>query len=167
MSGSYALKRRAVCSIRSEYTSKQEVFDKALEKFMAEQEKRFSTLMTKKSDAGSPRMRLERLLECYYEAMDAFKRMAKGNVHWTVLYALHDLTVQAMLPHFKQMILDFLSAAGREETDEVKWLAPFLLKGISGLLHEPSFLVLSKEAQLHFIRELFSRILQISFAVFE
>lgn len=148
------------------FASKQEVFDKAFELFMNKQGEQFSLLMSQESEDMTPRKRLEQLGNCYVVAMRDFEKFSNNTIHWSLLSALHDLTLQAMIPAFKEMLIAILHSAGKDDYSEVEWLGPFILKGISGLLHEKSFMELSKDQQMNLIIDLICRTLQIPQSVF-
>lgn len=149
------------------FSSKQELFDKALEYFMKTQGEFFSKIMEQDLEKISPRARVETLVDNYYLGMNKFEKLANGTVHWSVMYALHDMTVDMMLPYFKTMLAAIYDFAGKDELSEVDWLAPFALKGISGLLHDKIFLSLTKEKQISNIIELLCRTLRISHSIFD
>lgn len=149
------------------FNSKQEVFSKAFELFMKKQSEQFSLLMSQNSDGMTPRKRLERLKVGYTDAMSDFAKLTNGTVHWTVLSTLHEITLEAMLPAFKTMLIEILQFAEKDDLSEVEWLAPFTLKGISGLLHEKNFATLSEEMQMYIVTDFICRTLQISKSVFE
>ncbi|MCC0651954.1 MULTISPECIES: TetR/AcrR family transcriptional regulator [unclassified Clostridioides] len=149
------------------FSSKQELFDEALRLFMKIQGERTSKLMSQKSDKISPRMRLEQLIECYDSGMDEFSKLSDGAIHWSVLSSIHSLTLEAILPSFRTMIIEILRLADKKDLSESKWLAPFVLKGISGLLHDKSFAELSKEKQMLLIINLLCRTLQVPYSLFE
>ncbi len=149
------------------FTSKQEVFDKSFELFMQKQGVQFSQLLNQQSEHITPRMRLEQLRDCYISGMREYEKLSNGTIHWTVLSALHNLTLESMRPSFATTLVEILKAADRDDFSEVEWISPFLLKGISGLLHEKSFITLSDEEQINLIIDLICRTLQIPYSVFE
>lgn len=149
------------------FNSKQEVFNKAIEVFFKKTGEKFSDLMQKPTEHITPRARLEQLYACYTSSMDDFDRLAHGAVHWSVLYALHEQTLEAMLPAFRMMVFELLRTAGKDSGEEKEYLSSFLLKGISGLVHDKSFLALPQQARVQEILELICRTLQLPYAIFE
>ncbi|MGX9756285.1 TetR/AcrR family transcriptional regulator [Clostridioides difficile] len=149
------------------FSSKQELFDEALKFFMKMQGERTSKLMSHKSDTISPRMKLKQLIECYNNGMDEFSKLSDGAIHWSVLSSIHDLTLESMKPSFKIMIIEILKLADKKDLSESKWLTPFLLKGLSGLLHDKSFAEVDKEEQMLLIISLLCRTLQVPHILFE
>lgn len=142
------------------FTSKQELFDKAVDHFMDLQSKSFIQIMTgNKNDA--PGQKIEHLLTLYSVSMEQFRKLAGGTIHWSILSALHDRTVDSMLPAVKEMILNIFEFTGDTDFTEVDWLGPFILKGISGLLHDAEFSKLPKEQQQIIISAFICRNLQI------
>ena len=149
------------------FSMKQEVFDKAVELFFQRSGERFSALMSKTTNPITPRARLEQLYSNYSSTMEDFSQLANGAIHWSVWYALHDQTLKAMAPAFDVMILELLQAAGRDGYCGKDYLASFLLKGISGLVHDETFSTLPLEIRVQETMDLICRTLQIPYHVFE
>lgn len=143
------------------FQSKQEVFNKAFEMFMKKQGEQLSSLMSEKFDDITPRKRLEYLKVGYIKAMSDYAKLSSKNIHWTVLSTLHEMTLKAMLPSFTAMLIEILQFFEKDELTDVECLAPFILKGISGLLHEKSFIELGEEKQMELIIDYLCRMLQI------
>lgn len=93
------------------FNSKQEVFDKAVEFFFKRSGERFSAIMNKTNNHVMPRARFEQLYDCYTDSIDELSQLAKGSIHWSVLCALHEQTLEAVLPAFRLMIYELLQAA--------------------------------------------------------
>ena len=149
------------------FQSKQEVFDKAFELFMKKQGERIALLMGDKSDDITPRKRLEQLEICYENAMCDYSKLLNDNIHWTVISALHEMTLDAMLPPFKEMLIEITRTAGKDSFSEIDLLAPFVLKGISGLIHDQTFLALPKEKKVALIIRFICSVLEIPGSTFE
>lgn len=149
------------------FNSKQGVFDKAVELFFKKSGERFSAIMNKSANHITPRSRLEQLYDCYTNSMAELTQLANGSIHWSILYALHEQTLEAMLPAFQVMIHEFLQAAGKDDCYGKEYLASFLLKGISGLVHDRVFSTLSLELKAQETMELICRTLQIPHDIFE
>lgn len=149
------------------FHSKQEVFDKAVEFFFKKSGEKFSIIMNRETNHSTLKSRLEQLYECYSDCMEELSKIASGSVHWSVLYALHAQTLEAMLPAFRSMIHELLQAAGRDHCLDQEYLASFLLKGISGLVHDKSFSALPFEIRVQETVELICRTLQIPRELFE
>ena len=60
--------------------------------------------MSQKTDGMTLRKRLEHLKVGYMDAMSDFAKLINGTVRWTVLSTLHEITLEAMLPAFKDGI---------------------------------------------------------------
>lgn len=148
------------------FQSKQEVFNKAFEVFMKKQGEQLSSLMSEKLNNMTPRKRLEHLKAGYIKAMNDYAKLSSNNIHWTVLSTLHEMTLEAMLPSFTAMLIEILQFAQKSDLNDIEWLAPFILKGISGLLHEKSFIELSEEKQMELIMDFLCRMLQIPKEIF-
>lgn len=71
-----------------------------------------------------------------------------------------------MLPSFTAMLIEIRQFAQKSELNDIEWLAPFILKGISGLLHEKSFIELDEEKQMKLIIDFLCRMLQIPKEIF-
>lgn len=149
------------------FQSKQEVFDKAFELFMKMQGERVALLMGDKSDDITPRKRLEQLGICYANAMRDYLTLLNDNIHWTVISALHEMTLDAMLPAFKVMLIEIARTAGKDNFSDIDLIAPFVLKGISGLIHDQTFLTLPKEKQFALIVRFICSVLEIPSSIFE
>ncbi|WP_283610685.1 TetR/AcrR family transcriptional regulator [Faecalispora anaeroviscerum] len=150
------------------FGSKQELFDKALEHFMKQQEITISHMLTTSQNGTSHSKRINQLMDCYVHSMEKFQKLSGGAVHWSILYALHDLTVEAMLPAVKLSISSLYKDLGiAVELSDVEWLAPYVLKGVSGLLHDKQFSMLPQKQQQTIIINLICRTLKISTSIFE
>lgn len=149
------------------FNSKQEVFDKAVELFFKKSGEKFSIIMNKATNHITPKSRLEQLYDCYSGCMEELSKLANGSVHWSVLYALHNKTLEAILPAFRSMIDELLQAAGRDNCHDKEYIASFLLKGISGLVHDKNFSTLPFEIRTQETVELICRTLQIPRDIFE
>lgn len=149
------------------FTSKQVVFDRAFELFMKKQGEKISFLMERKLVQDTPQNKLRQLVECYDDGMKEYKKLSDNAIHWSVLSALHDLTLEAMLPSFKEMLLELLQIAHKEVPDEIELLSRFIFKGISGVLHDKSFETLTSEEQMRFIIKQICATLAISQQIFE
>ena len=148
------------------FQSKQEVFNKAFEVFMKKQGEQLSSLMSEKLNNMTPRKRLEHLKAGYIKAMNDYAKLSSKNIHWTVLSTLHEMTLEAMLPSFTAMLIEIRQFAQKSELNDIEWLAQFILKGISCLLHEKSFIELDEEKQMKLIIDFLCRMLQIPKEIF-
>ncbi|KAF5060010.1 Bacterial regulatory protein, tetR family [anaerobic digester metagenome] len=146
------------------FNSKQEVFDKSVEFFFKKSGEKFSAIVT---NYTTPRFMLEQLYDCYASSMEELSQLANGSIHWSILYALHDQTLEAMLPAFQSMIHGLLQAAGNDDGYGKEYLASFLLKGISGLVHDKTFFALPPEIRVQETMELICRTLQIPYDILE
>ena len=147
------------------FPSKKELFDQVLEKFMKDQSERFSALANQ-SSSMAPRKILEQLVDNYFEGVSVFKELTNGVVHWSVLSALHTMTVASMMPSFRLFITQLLNAAGETTTVAVEHIATFSLVGVGGLLRDDGFLQMDKEQQYVLLIELLCRMLQIPVSIF-
>lgn len=148
------------------FNSKQEVFDKAFELFHQKQCEHLSSLMDSEDDKMTPFKRLEQLRIGYMSAISDYTKLSDGAIHWTVLSAMHEMTLNAMIPSFKKMLIDILKFAKKDDFSIVEWTAPFILKGISGLLHNDKFLAFLQAQQFQIVIELICRILDLPVSTF-
>lgn len=145
------------------FNSKEELFDCAMKRFMQQQGELFSKLL-ESGKAGTPKERLQTLLKTYAESMSKFQALANGTLHWSIKCTLHDLTVETMIPAVKSTLNELcIGVANDIETD---FLAQYILKGISGILHEENFAALPITAQYEIIIKLICRTLQIPTDIF-
>lgn len=144
------------------FNSKQELFDKVFEHFMKQQSEEITRILTAISDEIVPYQKIEQIMSCYLQSMDKYKKLANGTIHWSILSTLHDLTVYSMCPAVKTMIISIYTKVGIDDFSEIDWITPYLLKGISGLLHDKKFSILPLEQQKSLIIELICRTLKIS-----
>ena len=145
------------------FSSKEELFDCAMKRFMQQQGELFSKLL-ENDNAGTPKERLLTLLKAYAESMSQFRALTNGTLHWSMKCALHDLTVETMIPAVKSFLNEL--CAGVADDIEIDFLAQYILKGISGILHEEKFAALPMEVQYEMIIKLICRTLQIPMDMF-
>lgn len=149
------------------FDSKQELFDEVFEHFMKQQGIRLNKILSMDITSDTPYHKLEQIITCFSKSMKDYQILSDGNIHWSILSALHELTVCSLQPTVKDLINKLYDKCGIDISNEIDWIATFLLKGISGLLHEEKFLKLSQTQQLETIVELICRTLKIPKEIFE
>lgn len=145
------------------FSSKDELFDCAMKRFMQQQGELFSKLL-ENDNIGTPKERLQALLKTYAESMSKFRALTNDTLHWSMKCTLHDLTVETMIPAVKSILNDLCVDVTNDIAIDV--LAQYVLKGISGILHEENFAVLPITAQYEIIAKLICRTLQIPLDIF-
>lgn len=108
--------------------------------------------------------RLQTLLKIYTESMSEFRALANDTLHWSMKCTLHDLTVETMIPAVKFILSELCTDSAND--NEIDFSAQYILKGISGILHEENFAVLPMTAQYEIIAKLICRTLQIPIDIF-
>lgn len=149
------------------FNSKKELFDKVFEHFMNQQGIKLNKLLATDITLETPYQKLERLIEYFSQSMNDYQKLSDGNIHWSILSALHELTVYSLQPTVKDLISKLCHKCGVDVSTEINWITPYLLKGISGLLHEKSFLEFPQSKQLQIIIELVCRTLKIPIDTFQ
>ena len=145
------------------FSSKEELFDCAMKRFMQQQGELFSKLLENGS-IGTPKERLQALLKTYAESMSKFRALTNDTLHWSMKCTLHDLTVETMIPAVKSILNEL--CVGVTNDIEIDFLAQYVLKGISGVLHDESFAALPMAVQYEVIIKLIYRTLQIPMDMF-
>lgn len=145
------------------FSSKEELFDCAMKRFMQQQGELFSKLL-ENDHIETPKERLQTLLKTYAESMSKFRALENDTLHWSMKCTLHDLTIETMIPAVKSILNDLCTNIANDI--EIDFLAQYILKGISGLLHKEKFAVLPMTAQYEIIVKLICRTLQIPLEIF-
>lgn len=127
------------------FHSKQEVFDKAFQHFMKKQGDKFSSMMEEQSTDMTCQKKIEQIIKFYDAGMSDYNFLFSNKVHWTVASALHDMTLEAMLPGFKKILFILMQSDVENTSHKMELLARFLLNGIGGVLNEDSFEKITKE----------------------
>lgn len=117
------------------FKSKEELFDKVVDSFFTGYEKRFGALV---KESSSPEEMVNTFLPVYIESMNSFEKI-KDNMHWTIQYAMHTKTLQALIPVVKELLTtwDIKSEVPKDV------MAGQLLYGISATVHSEDFEKLS------------------------
>lgn len=145
------------------FRSKEELFDCAMKRFMQQQGELFSTLL-ESDHAGTPKERLQTLLKIYTESMSKFRALANDTLHWSMKCTLHDLTIETMIPAVKSILSELCTDSANDIG--IDYLAQYILKGVSGILHKENFAALPMTAQYEIIAKLICRTLQIPLDIF-
>lgn len=143
------------------FSSKQELFDNVFEHFIKQQGEKITNILAFDLSTETPYEKLEQIINCISHSMDEYQKLSDGTIHWSILSALHEVTVYSMLPTVKELISRLYIKFKINNFSEIDWIAPYLLKGISGLLHDKNYLMLPQQEQLHIVIELICRTLKI------
>ena len=113
------------------FKSKEELFDKVVDSFFKGYEERFGTLITK---CGSPEEFIDSFLPMYFNSMSEFDKL-KGNMHWTIQYAMASRTIMSLRP----IVSDALSNWDINSLMPSDILAGQLLYALSATIHSKEF----------------------------
>lgn len=113
------------------FKSKDELFDKVVERFFEGYSGRFEKMI---GDCETAKEIVDNFLPLYSQSMSQFAEL-KGNMHWSIQYAMHARTVAALVP----AVASFLQKTGKSYDTPVDILAAQLVCGISATIHSPSF----------------------------
>ncbi|MCC0720042.1 TetR/AcrR family transcriptional regulator [Clostridioides sp. ZZV14-6105] len=148
------------------FSSKQELFDKSLEHFMKKQSENFAQLLIQNEDTLSFYEIINRILDYYEQSISQFHKLVDNKVHWTILYALHGITIKTMLPTIKSFIELVYLKTENDNVLDLDFLTQYILNGISGLLHSECFPKLNKSEQHTIISEFLGRTLKVPTLIF-
>ncbi|MCC0631400.1 TetR/AcrR family transcriptional regulator [Clostridioides sp. ZZV15-6388] len=148
------------------FNSKQELFDKSLEHFMKKQSENFAQLLIQNEDTLSFYEIINRILDYYEQSISQFHKLVDNKVHWTILYALHGITIKTMLPTIKSFIELVYLKTENDNVLDLDFLTQYILNGISGLLHSECFPKLNKSEQHTIISEFLGRTLKVPTLIF-
>ena len=123
------------------FKSKDELFDRGVERFFEGFRAKFEQMI---SECETVEDVIDKFLPLYSESMSQFGEL-KGNMHWSIQYAMHARTVEALVP----AVASFLQRKGSEYETPVDVLAGQLVYGISATIHSPSFEMLTPEEKKH------------------
>ncbi len=113
------------------FKSKDELFDQVVSTFFSDYEKRFAAVI---AHCTTPEELIDAFLPLYTASMAQFAALC-GRMHWTIQYALHARTLEALLPAVRAQT-EALAPASPLPADI---LAGQLLYGVSATLHSPRF----------------------------
>ena len=130
------------------FRSKEELFDAAADSFFRGYEEAFRHLA---ENIRSPEEFVRQFLIQYENAMEKY-RMMEGRMHWTVRSALHERTVQALIPTAAELLRRF----GTETRYPADISAAKAVADISAAIHSQSFTAMNEEER----RELLVRLIK-------
>lgn len=118
------------------FKSKEDLFEQAVERFLSLYQEQFSAIAA--DDTRSFEEHLDLLLDLvgrnirlYFGALQA------DQLHWTVQYALHKRTLQAILPSVETLIKSLLERGIAENPMglDLHTLSAVVLQGMEGIIH--------------------------------
>ena len=126
------------------FRSKEELFDRVVEKFFDDYREKFEDLV---NEFKTPDDLVDSLLPLYEESMSKFA-LLRGNMHWTIQYAMSGKTIESMRPAIEKR----LSSWNIKSDVPIDILAGQLLYGISATIHSKGFEELDDEKKRYQIR---------------
>lgn len=127
------------------FKSKDELFDRVVERFFEGFEEKFEKMI---ADCETVEDVVDMFLPLYSESMSQFG-MLKGNMHWSIQYAMHARTVASLVP----AVISFLQKIDLEFKTPVDVLGGQIVYGISATIHSPSFEKLKNEEKKRYLTE--------------
>ena len=126
------------------FRSKEELFDSVVEKFFDDYREKFEDLI---NEFKTPDDLVDSFLPLYEESMSKFA-LLRGNMHWTIQYAMSGKTIESMRPAIEKL----LSSWNIKSDVPIDILAGQLLYGISATIHSKGFEELDDEKKRYQIR---------------
>lgn len=126
------------------FRSKEELFDRVVEKFFDDYREKFEDLV---NEFKTPDDLVDSFLPLYEESMSKFA-LLRGNMHWTIQYAMSGKTIESMRPAIEKL----LSSWNIKSDVPIDILAGQLLYGISATIHSKGFEELDDEKKRYQIR---------------
>ena len=126
------------------FRSKEELFDRVVEKFFDDYRETFEDLI---NEFKTPEDLVDSFLPLYEESMSKFA-LLRGNMHWTIQYAMSGKTIESMRPAIEKL----LSSWNIKSDVPIDILAGQLLYGISATIHSKGFEELDDEKKRYQIR---------------
>lgn len=118
------------------FRSKEDLFEETVERFLALYQEQFDTIVG--NDAVSPLERLDQLLGLIGRSKQLyFEKLQAGQLHWTVQYALHKRTLQAILPSVEALVKRTLESGNAKNMMglDAHTLSVVVVQGVEGILH--------------------------------
>lgn len=125
------------------FKSKDEIFELAVELYLAQYAEHISTLVKIHSSISKQFTAIMDLVE---HAIMQYNQLGGQNLHWSTASAFHQRTLLAMLPSFEAMITHaFVTEKATNPLHmSAQDLSAFLLCGISGILHQKPMIQLTR-----------------------
>ncbi|MCR4787191.1 MAG: TetR/AcrR family transcriptional regulator [Lachnospiraceae bacterium] len=133
------------------FKSKDMLFDLVVERFFQNYRERFEAML---SDCDTREDFVNTFLPMYEKSMEEFGQI-QGNVHWTVQAAMHDGTLELLLP----LISTKIDKWGKKNCESADILAGQLLYGLSATIHSPGFEKMNTDKKRDCILDYIRRVL--------
>lgn len=120
------------------FSSKDELFEAAVELYFRQYSERFRTIVTDVSLSLPDQMNL--IFQLFETSSKAYLLMnRKGGLHWTVEIALREKTLDELEPYIVIILQNAISAGIIRNPDvALDELAAFILHGVAGVMHQES-----------------------------
>lgn len=118
------------------FKSKEDLFEKAVERFLYLYKEQFVAIAA--DDTRSLLEQLDLLMELLGHNMQLYLGKLQANqLHWTVRYALHKRTLQALLPSVEVLVKRALESGSARNLMgmDIHTLSVVVLQGIEGIIH--------------------------------
>lgn len=107
------------------FNSKQELFDKVFEHFMSQQGIRLNQILSIDITSETPYHKLKQIIICFTKSMEDYRKLSNGTIHWSILSALHELTICSLQPTVKDLINKLCDKCGMGISNEIDWVTAF------------------------------------------
>lgn len=118
------------------FKSKEDLFEKAVERFLNLYKEQFVAIAA--DDTRSIFEQMDSLMELLGHNMQLYLGKLQANqLHWTVRYALHKCTLQALLPSVEMLVKRALESGDARNLMglDIHTLSVLILQGIEGIIH--------------------------------
>lgn len=133
------------------FKSKEELFQKAVDRFFFNYGANFSQLT---EQCQSPEQFLHAVLEQFSAGMESYGRVS-DNMHWTIKYALTARTVESMIPAIEKMLAKW--DCGASLPPDIA--AGRLLFAVSATLHAESFKAMTEQEKYAALEDCVKRLM--------
>lgn len=118
------------------FKSKEDVFENVVERFLIQYQKQFAAIAA--DNTHSLIERLDLFMDAIeWNANQYFDQLQADQLHWTIQYALHKRTLQALVPSVEALVQEAIE--NREAKNpmgfDLPTLAAVLVNGVEAILH--------------------------------
>ncbi|MBO4888101.1 MAG: TetR/AcrR family transcriptional regulator [Firmicutes bacterium] len=133
------------------FKSKEDLFDQVVERFFRDFEAKCREMI---SGCRTPEEFVDAFLPLYQAAMGQYGRI-EGGMHWSIRYAMHAKTIDALVPVLSEQLekMDVSSPLPKE------LLARQLVYGASATIHSAAFETMKDEEQRSYLKKFIQTIL--------
>lgn len=118
------------------FKSKEDLFEQTVERFLYLYKEQFAAVVA--DDTRSFLEQLDLLMELLgHNVQLYFGKLQANQLHWSVQYALHKRTLQAILPSMEALVKRALESEGAENPMglDIHTLSAVVLQGMEGIIH--------------------------------